>query len=1146
MKKILSCLVLLCFTNHSWAQSSFFRSYVAYGFGTARTPGTPLEINSSLYAVSSDQNSIEFSKHDKNGNLIFVKELDPAYGGELNSALVINNQIYVSNSYSNNYILRIDTLGNIVAAIKDAQVYKKYLNKIANNGIISTSVVKDSILVERLDTNLNSIWKKQYHFQDTGYIDNANGSFIACTTEDTNTVIMQLKFYQYKLNTVWITPLTNDGHVRIMKINQNGDVLNSKIYKSIDKPNSVLSIMHYNSLFELNDNSLLISSGFVVGNAASDFGSVMKIDTGLNIIYNKDYDGSALNFIKEDINGNLTALRNSLLGDLGTWYQCPTNLFKFDSSFSIIKSEQLEDTFTHAPYNMHGVIASDNDELYFTGSSDDCAYLLKLDSNWSNTCRNKNGGDLSFTTKNWYTLPAAVDTLSVPATTTWATPNPSMPSFLDTCNCTSVPIVNFCVYKVGNKIYAINKSLGNEMNFTWDHNGLTSNDTNAIFTYNPNYNYISLTVSNNCYTKYLSNNNLYLDHTKSKYDSFYVCKGSNFTLPNGVVINNIQHDTAILYKIKYDAQSYACNDSFFFYIIKARNTVKDTINSNICIGNIIAGVTITKDTNFTVNNVSQFGCPADTFYSITAIYPTITNANIIVCPTCGWTSPSGITYSAPLQNIIIKDTIPASNNCYNINTYSFTYCNAVLDSVTYKLCPGLSYTSAKGITYPYSPNGYTIYELFSTPNLCDSTLKQIVQYYPYDSSSVTLNICVGDSFKNIIIQNDTSLTLGYLNQTTNCDSIVTYLIDAVPTPIPSFDTIIVCTACNWTSPLGNMVIVPPNGVSVPITYTTAWGCDSLANYFVRKCIPSVDTLAYKLCYGATYTSIKGVVYPYTPSILYITDTLLNATQCDSIIVQLVTFDSSIGSIITPTICYGKTYTGVTGNTYTITSSVTINDTLMASNGCDSVVIQNILVLPSVTTTIASNACKGDIYTTASGTSFPLLKDTIIVDSFQDINGCDSLLSDDVDVIELDTSVTTAGNIFTAQANLNNSFQWYDCSTQQIILNATNQSFTPQISGSYAVIIGFQNCYDTSTCITYVNTSISNDIINNDFIISSANIKYLGQSAILDSRLYNISGQLIETEIMNKEINIATLADGLYLLKISLSNKQVVMLKFVKW
>ncbi|MCF8294544.1 MAG: T9SS type A sorting domain-containing protein [Bacteroidales bacterium] len=76
----------------------------------------------------------------------------------------------------------------------------------------------------------------------------------------------------------------------------------------------------------------------------------------------------------------------------------------------------------------------------------------------------------------------------------------------------------------------------------------------------------------------------------------------------------------------------------------------------------------------------------------------------------------------------------------------------------------------------------------------------------------------------------------------------------------------------------------------------------------------------------------------------------------------------------------------------------------------------------------------------------------------------------ITVIELDTTVIISGSLLTASANAS-SWQWYDCTTNQAISSATNQSYTAEVTGNYAVIIEHNGCVDTSSCHRVFGLSI---------------------------------------------------------------------------
>ncbi len=53
-----------------------------------------------------------------------------------------------------------------------------------------------------------------------------------------------------------------------------------------------------------------------------------------------------------------------------------------------------------------------------------------------------------------------------------------------------------------------------------------------------------------------------------------------------------------------------------------------------------------------------------------------------------------------------------------------------------------------------------------------------------------------------------------------------------------------------------------------------------------------------------------------------------------------------------------------------------------------------------------------------------------------------------------------------------SYQWYNCNLKRIIEDSIKQTFTPQDSGRFAVILKKGYCIDTSACILYYPVGLS--------------------------------------------------------------------------
>lgn len=159
-------------------------------------------------------------------------------------------------------------------------------------------------------------------------------------------------------------------------------------------------------------------------------------------------------------------------------------------------------------------------------------------------------------------------------------------------------------------------------------------------------------------------------------------------------------------------------------------------------------------------------------------------------------------------------------------------------------------------------------------------------------------------------------------------------------------------------------------------------------------------------------------------------------------------------------------------------------------------------------------------------------------------GCDSIITLNLTLTIPFININSSnGTLYT---NFNGAtFQWIEClpdGGHSEIIGETNNTFSPQASGSYAVIISVGNCSDTSACkpITFVgvekqllNTSISlypnpaHDILQ---------LKNEGPKAINSVELHSLVGKVIKPQIIESTSNsmlldITALAHGVYLIRV---------------
>ena len=147
---------------------------------------------------------------------------------------------------------------------------------------------------------------------------------------------------------------------------------------------------------------------------------------------------------------------------------------------------------------------------------------------------------------------------------------------------------------------------------------------------------------------------------------------------------------------------------------------------------------------------------------------------------------------------------------------------------------------------------------------------------------------------------------------------------------------------------------------------------------------------YSLCDGESVT-IAGNVYDTNG--LY-TDSLISSLGCDSVVYSNVVVSPHVSFLNNPTICNGETYL-INGNIYD--SSGVYIDSLQTTNGCDSVVTTTLTVLSISGGSGVNNQtiCMGDYIMVGTNTYFA---SGTYFDTLMSSNGCDSVVTTNLNVL----------------------------------------------------------------------------------------------------------------------------------------------------
>jgi hypothetical protein len=334
----------------------------------------------------------------------------------------------------------------------------------------------------------------------------------------------------------------------------------------------------------------------------------------------------------------------------------------------------------------------------------------------------------------------------------------------------------------------------------------------------------------------------------------------------------------------------------------------------------------------------------------------------------------------------------------------------------------------------------------------------------------------------------------------------------------------------WVNgPFGDMYMVAP---TVDTTYwvvglDTLTGCTDSASIMVTVNQPVTFTQSPTVCYGGSITVGSNT---YTTSGTYM-DTLATAMGCDSIVTTNLTVDTLLWSSQSYTICQGNSVT-VGSNTYN--QSGTYSDTLVGSNGCDSLVTTNLTVNPALTFSQSLTICSGQSVVVGSNT---YTSSGTYVDTLTNGNGCDSIVTTQLTVNTVNVGVTVTGNGATLTANnaAATSYQWINCANMQPIAGATSSSYTATANGSYAVIITDGSCTDTSACTPVTNIGIDDPTV--DYMFNVFPNPTYGNVTIATSKptqvvIFNALGETVMAQQVQNTVtlDLTALEGGVYFIR----------------
>ena len=707
-----------------------------------------------------------------------------------------------------------------------------------------------------------------------------------------------------------------------------------------------------------------------------------------------------------------------------------------------------------------------------------------------------------------------------------------------------------------------------------------------------------------------------------------ICDNQTYTF-DGQELNTSGVYTAVL------AGENGC-DSTLVLTLTVLPTQASGFAAVICEGETFTffGIALTDAGDYAFNFEGENGCDSIVTVSLSVLPVASSSLEVTICDNEAYDYNGESLTAAGVYTFVFD----AANGCDSTVTLTLNVLPTQSTLIANSLCTGASFLY-EGDTLTTS--GIYTYD-YQGANGCDSTVTLVLEFVDQFETNLEVSICNGETY---VFGQDTLADAGVYSQvvtaTGGCDSLVNLTLNVLPLTEGS-ESVSICAGESY---LFNGEVLTDSGVYTAVL-TGANGCDSTAVLTLTVLPVQNNTIEATVCANEGYP-FNGALL--TDSGTY-TATLTGENGCDSTVILNLTVLPVYNEIFQVTICandsydfegeiytdagvYEVTYQGENGCDSTLVLELSVlpiaesaseatvcagesfeyNGTVLTEtgvyefvypglgyNGCDSIEVLTLTVLPSVpVTTIAAAICDGEVFTyegeelTEQGVyTFEFISaigcdstveltltvnptvETIVAETicegdsylfggqvltdpgtytavFQTQAGCDSTVTITLTVNSVNTNVTAQGNTLIAQAT-NATYQWINCANNQPVSGATSSTFTPAQTGNYAVIVTQNGCTATSTCVFIQIVSIKEVIASADWSIqpnpASQVTRLVFESPLAEElwmEIHDLSGRTLYQEQLPAgaeaaEILLGELPTGVLLVR--LSNRDAVSVK----
>jgi hypothetical protein len=240
-------------------------------------------------------------------------------------------------------------------------------------------------------------------------------------------------------------------------------------------------------------------------------------------------------------------------------------------------------------------------------------------------------------------------------------------------------------------------------------------------------------------------------------------------------------------------------------------------------------------------------------------------------------------------------------------------------------------------------------------------------------------------------------------------------------------------------------------------------------------------------------------------------------------------------------CKGNVYTFHDGTEMIIESDTSHRSILSSELGCDSIIVTNLTVESHEVQEKTITVCKNSWYIFPDKVEMLIENNMTYESQLYSKNGCDSIIVTNVLIEEVDVTLLCNDSSYFGAVD-SSSYTWVDCDNDYKIISENDNYVLKGGAYNLGAIVEQNGCIDTTLCYTEENDDLlcfeqlTTHIIYPNPFIDEINIKFKQIYARIEITIFDLSGSIVfRTEFSERQsVSVQpNLASGAYILQYTL-------------